>query len=75
MAAVPQIFHLERATNGITLLYFAGSNQASYTVESSDDLITWREREQVHDSGTEVYFYGDDSTALVPVRFYRVRYP
>ena len=75
MAAVPQILQLERATNGITLLYFAGSNQASYTVESSDDLITWRERGQVHDSGTEVYFYGDESTVLVPTRFYRVRYP
>jgi hypothetical protein len=75
MAAVPRIFHLERTTNGMTLLYFAGSNQASYTVESSDDLITWRERGQVHDSGTEVYFYGDESTVLAPSRFYRVKYP
>ena len=75
LAAIPEIIYIERATTGVALLFFRGSNQATYTVESSEDLLHWTELGQVSDPGTEVYFFGDANAPPIPFRFYRVKYP
>jgi hypothetical protein len=78
---IPDLYsHLPQPISDLTIDYesgsphllFSGDSQRSYTIESSDDLVTWTEI-GIPTIGTgESYEFTDTSANGVDARFYRV---
>lgn len=68
---LPQLMHLERAPDGVTLICH-GEAGLDYTLEGSSDLRVWTTIQSASNT-SGVMIFTDTTASGVPTRYYRVR--